>query len=93
MSSNTETDELTISGPSTHVYTFRSGGRERNFRAWDTPQAVIVDIRLFGRDGTPDQNRLVFRPEALEGIPADVIESARHSNPPGFAVVRRKHDA
>jgi hypothetical protein len=86
---SSQADAVEVSGPSTHVYQPTWNGRTRAFRAWLVPGAIVADIRLFGRDGTPDQNRLIFRPEFLlaDGVPADVVESARHSSPQGFAVI------
>lgn len=84
-----------VSGPSTHVYTARcANGETRAFRAWRIPGFVVADVRRFGRDGSADQNRLVFRPETLlqDGIAPDIVESARHSIPEGFALIREAQD-
>lgn len=58
--------------------------------AW-TPFGMVVDLRLFDANyrGEMEPPPLTFQPSALkhEGIAADVIAAAHHSEPPGFVLI------
>ena len=54
--------------------------------AYQKPEAILVDLRMFDPNDRSTEPRLVFRPEKLRelGKPAALIETAAKSDPQGF---------
>lgn len=84
-----------VVAPFDHVV--RMGGPYGQWPAAKTPLGMVVDLRLFDADyrGEMEPPPLTFQPSALkhEGIAADVIAAAHHSEPPGFVLIATSRDA